>query len=170
MDVRFHLIYKLNKNTLFKAARDNVYIKVEFTDINCIGGINMKRLVEKLDHYVVYTSDVSKIIDFYTKLGFEESLEQNKPVLIGPSFKIKIHGPGSTAKPVPRNISRGSIDLCFESNLTPNEIKQYLAEKEIPIYEGPVPRVGFKGNMTSIYVLDPEGNLIELSYYSNVNN
>lgn len=81
------------------------------------------------------------------------------------SYLSTYNGPASTASPVPKNISKGSIDLCFESNLTPEEIKQYLTQQDIPIYEGSVPRIGFKGNMTSIYVLDPEGNLIELSYY-----
>ena len=126
----------------------------------------MDKLIKKLDHYVIYTDNVKAIVDFYAKLGFEKGVEKDKPVLIGPEFKIKIHGPASDAKPVPMTISRGSIDLCFESNLTPEEIAQYLAEQGIPIYEGPVPRVGFKGNMTSTYILDPEGNLIELSYYN----
>ena len=125
----------------------------------------MKALIKKLDHYVIYTSNVKSIVDFYKKLGFEEAMEENKPVLVGSQFKIKIHGPASQAKPVPNTISRGSIDICFESELTPEEIAQYLKQHEIPIYEGPVPRVGFKGNMISTYLLDPEGNLVELSYY-----
>lgn len=125
----------------------------------------MNALIKKLDHYVIYTGNVKSIVDFYKKLGLKEGVEKNKPVLIGPQFKIKIHGPDSQAKPVPNTISRGSIDICFESNLTPEEIAQYLKQQEIPIYEGPVPRVGFNGNMISTYLLDPEGNLVELSSY-----
>lgn len=123
-------------------------------------------LVKKIDHYVITTSNVKKIVDFYCKLGFEKSMDKDTYVLLGPSFKIKVHGEASTASPVPVNVSKGCIDLCFESHLTHEEIKTYLAEKEIPIYEGPVPRTGFKGKMTSIYVMDPEGNLIELSHYA----
>lgn len=125
----------------------------------------MLPLIKKLDHYVIYTDNVKKITDFYSKLGFELGEEKNKPVLIGPNFKIKIHGPVSNALPVPKHISKGSIDICFESSLTPQEINIYLAEKDIPVYEGPVVRNGFRGSMESIYVLDPEGNLLEFSYY-----
>jgi catechol 2,3-dioxygenase-like lactoylglutathione lyase family enzyme len=78
----------------------------------------MKRLINKTDHYVIYTDHLKAITAFYQKLGFELSVEDGVPVLIGPQLIIKIHGPASEAKPVPKAISKGGIDICFESDFT----------------------------------------------------
>lgn len=60
----------------------------------------------------------------------------------------------------------GSGDLCFVSETPLNTWLEYLANLNIPVEEGPVPRTGAKGPMNSVYVRDPDGNLVEIAYYS----
>lgn len=127
----------------------------------------MDTLIQQLDRFCLYTDGVESIVSFYRKLGFEACDENDTPVLVGPRFLIKIHGPRSHAEPVPQNIAKGSIDLCFESHLAPEEIAHYLQQQDIPLRAGPVPRVGARGAMISFYIKDSEGNLIESSSYAN---
>ena len=81
------------------------------------------------------------------------------------SFKIKLHGPASTATPVPKHVKIGSLDICFETDEDLVDLIKYFEDHNIPIVCGPVTRTGYKGAMTSVYVNDPDGNLLEFSKY-----
>lgn len=122
-------------------------------------------MIKKIDHYVVTTRDIKKCIEFYKILGFTYITENNNPALVGNGFKIKIHGLVTQANPLPDNVQVGCIDICFESDETLDEVKKYLNANNINIKLGPVDRVGYKGKMKSIYINDPDGNLIEISSY-----
>lgn len=122
-------------------------------------------MIKKLDHYDLTTSDVQKAIDFYSVLGFKPIKNGNNYVLVGPNFLIKLHSSSTIAIPLPKNVQKGCIDICFEANENLDLIIKYLNNHGIPLVMGPVERVGFNGPMTSIYIYDPDGNLIELSNY-----
>lgn len=66
---------------------------------------------------------------------------------------------------VAQHLSVGDFDFCLESNQKPKEIIAEFKQKKIPIALGPVTKYGSKGRMTSIYVRDPDGNLVEISSY-----
>jgi catechol 2,3-dioxygenase-like lactoylglutathione lyase family enzyme len=58
-------------------------------------------------------------------------------------------------------------DLCFVWDGTPQSLKTRLDQAGAKIFEGPVPRQGGrKKNGSSVYVRDPDGNLLEFIIYS----
>ncbi|MNF16658.1 Virulence protein [compost metagenome] len=59
----------------------------------------------------------------------------------------------------------GSADLCFITELEIEDVVNHLKELNIPIEEGPVSRTGALGPIVSVYVRDPDKNLVELSRY-----
>ncbi|MBP2057161.1 catechol-2,3-dioxygenase [Lactobacillus colini] len=59
----------------------------------------------------------------------------------------------------------GVFDFCLETSASVNEILDNFKRFNISIAQGPVTKNGAKGSMTSIYVRDPDGNLVEISTY-----
>lgn len=124
-----------------------------------------------LDHLVLTVSDIDATVDFYVNaLGMER---QDFPVADGSTRvalsmdhqKINLHQAGAEFDPKAHRPCPGSADLCFVSDRNMEVWVKHLAEQGIKIIEGPVPRTGAKGPMTSVYVRDPDLNLIELSKY-----
>jgi len=79
------------------------------------------------------------------------------------SQKINLHLSGEEFLPKAENPSPGSADLCFLSNAPLTDWQVHLLSKGIAVEEGPVPRTGATGTIISIYLRDPDGNLIEIS-------
>lgn len=61
------------------------------------------------------------------------------------------------------NPTFGSADICLLIERDLNKVKEELESKRISIEEGIVRRNGFCGPIDSIYLRDPDGNLIELN-------
>ena len=127
--------------------------------------------VEKIDHVVITVKDLNKTIDFYTNaLGmklekFSSSLDDNQfryAVSFG-SQKINIHEEIKPIKPNALNPSSGSMDICFISKNKINEWVHHLLKKGINIEIGPEKKTGALGPILSIYIRDPDFNLIEIS-------
>ena len=59
----------------------------------------------------------------------------------------------------------GSADLCFIVSEPLEQVLDYLKEQHLSIEEGIVEHTGAVGKIRSIYLRDPDGNLIELSNY-----
>ena len=127
--------------------------------------------LEKIDHVVITVKDLNKTIDFYTNIlgmkleKFLSSLDTNQiryAVSFG-SQKINIHEEKKPIKPNALNPCSGSMDICFISK---NKIKDWvdnLIKKGIKIEIGPVKKTGALGPILSIYIRDPDFNLIEIS-------
>ena len=127
--------------------------------------------LEKIDHVVITVKDLNKTIDFYTNIlgmkleKFLSSLDNNQiryAVSFG-SQKINIHEEKNSFKPNALNPSSGSMDICFISK---NKIKDWvlhLVKKGINIEIGPEKKTGALGPILSIYIRDPDLNLIEIS-------
>jgi catechol 2,3-dioxygenase-like lactoylglutathione lyase family enzyme len=80
--------------------------------------------------------------------------------------QLNVHGPGSTPFPIARRpVQPGNSDLCFVWAGPIDEAVRHLAEAEVDIVEGPVPRPGAKGEGTSVYFRDPDGSLLEFISY-----
>ena len=127
--------------------------------------------LEKIDHVVITVKDLNKTIDFYTNIlgmkleEFSSSLD-NKQIRYAVSFgsqKINIHEEKKPLKPNAFNPSSGSMDICFISK---NKIKYWvyhLKNKGMNIEIGPEKKTGALGPILSIYIRDPDFNLIEIS-------
>ena len=127
--------------------------------------------LEKIDHVVITVKDLNKTIDFYTNIlgmkleKFLSSLDNNKiryAVSFG-SQKINIHEEKKPIKPNALNPSSGSMDICFISKNKINDWVHHLLKKGINIEIGPEKKTGALGPILSIYIRDPDFNLIEIS-------
>ena len=79
--------------------------------------------------------------------------------------KINLHEKGKEMEPKAEVPTVGSADLCFITKTPLNEVVKFLERHHIQVEEGPVQRTGALGQISSIYLRDPSGNLIELSNY-----
>ncbi|MGH1411968.1 MAG: VOC family protein [Pelagimonas sp.] len=122
-----------------------------------------------LDHLVLTVTDVIATCKFYeTVLGmqarsFTPSDGSTRWALSFGTQKINLHQAGAEFEPKAQAATRGSADLCFLSDHPLSDWQSHLAISGVKIEEGPVPRTGATGPIMSIYIRDPDGNLIEIS-------
>ena len=121
--------------------------------------------VASLDHLVLTVRDLQAAIDFYTRaLGMQEvTFAGGRKALGFGTQKINLHLAGHELEPKAERPTPGSADLCF---LTDTPVEQYaarLAALGVAVVEGPVARTGAVGPLRSIYVRDPDLNLIEIA-------
>ena len=121
--------------------------------------------LDKLDHLVLPVSDINRLAEFYTKhLGMEKRTFGNGRVALHfGDQKINLHPAGWDYEPKAATSIAGSADLCFIAGEPVEAIRLVLEASGIDIIEGPVIRSGAIGELRSIYIRDPDGNLIELS-------
>ena len=121
-----------------------------------------------LDHLVLTVKDIEETVKFYEKLGMKKEIfGKNRVALKYSNQKINLHKLGSEYEPKAFNVKEGSADLCFIVDENLNNILEYLKSVHIEIEEGIVERTGAIGKIISIYLRDPDNNLIELSNYIN---
>ncbi|HIF80234.1 MAG TPA: VOC family protein [Gammaproteobacteria bacterium] len=121
--------------------------------------------LEKLDHLVLPVSDIDAIAMFYTTcLGMEKrTFGDDRVALHFGDQKINLHPAGWDYEPKARVSIAGSADLCFIVSESVESLQTKLVQLGVEIIEGPVVRTGATGPLRSIYIRDPDGNLIELS-------
>ena len=128
--------------------------------------------IQSIDHIVLQSSDVPTTIRFYTEiLGMAHS--EFQPPTGGPmrqslhfgEQKINLHDSGAPFLPHARNPAAGSVDLCLITQHPLDDWQQHFANCGVVIEDGPVRKTGAKGTLLSIYIRDPDGNLIEISNY-----
>ena len=79
--------------------------------------------------------------------------------------KINLHQAGQEITPHAARPTPGSADLCLITTTPPAAVLAHLEAQHVPVEDGPVPRTGARGLIASIYIRDPEGNLIEIASY-----
>jgi catechol 2,3-dioxygenase-like lactoylglutathione lyase family enzyme len=123
--------------------------------------------IDRLDHLVLTVASVDASVAFYTRvLGFAKvTLGAGRTGLSFGSQKINLHPVGSAIEPRALRPMPGSADLCFVSATPIERFIAHLNVCGVAIVEGPVPRTGALGPMTSVYVRDPDGNLVEVASY-----
>ncbi len=123
--------------------------------------------INRLDHLVLTVKDIDKTVEFYTQiLGMEKEIFKGSRIALKyGSQKINLHELGNEFEPKAFNVKDGSADLCFIVDTKIDEVKEFLESKNVEIIEGIVPRTGAIGDIKSIYIRDPDMNLIELSNY-----
>jgi catechol 2,3-dioxygenase-like lactoylglutathione lyase family enzyme len=122
-------------------------------------------MIASIDHVVLTTGDLQKCLDFYTRvLGMTvERYGQNRIALRFGNHKFNVHPPGFDAGIKARTPTPGSLDLCFLADHTLDEVIARLKREGVPIEEGPINRTGARFTIRSVYVRDPDGNLVEIS-------
>ncbi|HCH0799019.1 TPA: VOC family protein [Vibrio parahaemolyticus] len=121
-------------------------------------------LISHIDHIVLTVSDIERSVQFYKRvLQMEDVSFANgrKAVKFG-NQKINFQRLGQE----PRNLAQvGSGDLCLISSWSLDEVVRHLANENVEIIEGPAQKSGAVGTIESVYFLDPDSNLIEVSVY-----
>lgn len=122
-------------------------------------------MLSALDHLVLTTGDVDRCVDFYTRVLGMRRVEygSGRLALHFGTQKINVHSGTVPISPLPEKATPGSLDLCFLSSSPLHEVLEHLRENSIEIVEGPVARSGAQFPLLSIYVRDPDGNLIEIA-------
>jgi len=120
--------------------------------------------VTRLDHLVLTVADLDATIAFYTSvLGMDVvTFSGDRKALTFGTSKINLHRAGHEFEPKALRPTPGSADLCFIVDTPVDDLARHLG---VPIEEGPVERTGATGPIRSIYLRDPDQNLIELSNY-----
>ena len=123
--------------------------------------------IDRLDHLVLTVRDIEATCAFYTQvLGMREvSFGEDRKALAFGSQKINLHQAGREFEPKAGKPTPGSADLCFVTSTPLPEVIEHLRSRGIEIIEGPVQRAGALGPITSIYIRDPDLNLIEIAVY-----
>ena len=127
-------------------------------------------MIDRIDHIVLTTRDTPACIRFYTEVLGMKLVRFATPGGERLSFnfgaqKINLHEWGREFEPRAHVAVPGSLDLCFIASVPLDEVLRRLAQANVPIVEGPVARTGAKGAMRSLYVRDPDLNLVEISVY-----
>jgi catechol 2,3-dioxygenase-like lactoylglutathione lyase family enzyme len=128
-------------------------------------------VIERIDHIVLTTRDLEACVRFYTEvLGmtlekFRTPTEERLALRFGRQ-KINLHVWGSEFVPRAHVAVPGSLDLCFIASVPLEEVVSSLKSRNVPIVEGPVGKTGATGPIRSVYVRDPDLNLVEISVYT----
>lgn len=129
----------------------------------------MPPAVQSLDHLVLTVTDIAATCAFYeavlgmTATRFTPAGGAPRWALSFGAQKINLHAAGQEFEPKARAPLPGSADLCFLSETPLAEWQAHLAAQGVAVEEGPVRRTGATGPILSLYLRDPDGNLIEVS-------
>ena len=125
-------------------------------------------MIDHIDHIVLTTRDLAACIRFYTEvLGmklerFRTPTEERLALKFG-SQKINLHEWGKEFSPRAHVAVPGSIDLCFIAAAPLDDVISRLNQLQVKIIEGPVAKTGAVSKLRSVYVRDPDLNLVEIS-------
>lgn len=123
------------------------------------------RLLKSLDHFVLATRDTERCLAFYTEvLGMQlERYGEGRIALRFGDHKINVHPPELRAGLVARYPVPGALDLCFLASVPLEDVIARLEAHGVKIIGGPVVRTGARFPIRSVYVRDPDENLVEIS-------
>jgi catechol 2,3-dioxygenase-like lactoylglutathione lyase family enzyme len=125
--------------------------------------------VDRIDHFVLTVRDIDATCDFYTRvLGMQVvTFGNGRRALQFGEQKINLHEVGREFEPKAMKPTLGSGDICFITQVPLNEVIEHMRLQGVEIVEGPVNRTGAVGPIESVYVRDPDGNLVEVGRYMN---
>lgn len=122
-------------------------------------------MIDHLDHLVLTTGNEDACVDFYVGLlgmTLETFGEGRKAFKFGEQ-KINLHVKGKEFEPKAHLPVPGALDLCFIASIPLDDVIAQLNTRGAQIIEGPVARTGANYRIRSIYLRDPDLNLIEIS-------
>ena len=125
-------------------------------------------MIDHIDHVVLTTRDLPSCIRFYSEIlgmrfeKFQTPTETRLALKFG-NQKINVHEWGKEFTPRAHVAAPGTLDLCFIASISLEEVMAKLKGANIPILEGPVMKTGAISKIRSVYVRDPDLNLVEIS-------
>ena len=123
--------------------------------------------IDCLDHLVLTVKDINATCNFYTNvMGMDVvTFAGGRKALVFGEQKINLHEHGKEFDPKALYPTPGSADLCFITTVPLSDVARHIQSCGVEIIEGPVQRTGAVGKIMSIYLRDPDRNLIEVSNY-----
>ena len=126
-------------------------------------------MIDHVDHIVLTTRDLDACVRFYEALGmklerFRTPTEERLALKFGRQ-KINLHVWGKEFVPRAHVAVPGSVDLCFIVAASLADVMKRLQDHGVAIEQGPVDKTGATGPIKSVYVRDPDLNLVEVSVY-----
>jgi catechol 2,3-dioxygenase-like lactoylglutathione lyase family enzyme len=125
-------------------------------------------VIDHVDHIVLTTRDPAGCIRFYTEVlgmkleSFQTPTETRQALKFGKQ-KINLHVWGREFTPRAHVAAPGTLDLCFIASVPLEQVVARLKAANVPILEGPVMKTGAVSRIRSVYVRDPDLNLVEIS-------
>jgi catechol 2,3-dioxygenase-like lactoylglutathione lyase family enzyme len=125
-------------------------------------------MIDHIDHVVLTTRDLSSCLRFYTEIlgmkleKFQTPTETRIALRFG-SQKINVHEWGREFTPRAHVAAPGTLDLCFIASVPLEKVIEKLQQSDVGIIEGPVMKTGATSKIRSVYVRDPDLNLVEIS-------
>ena len=120
--------------------------------------------IRSLDHIVLTCADPEATVAFYERVGIQrEEFGGGRLALRFGDQKINLHQAGAEFQPHAATPLPGTGDLCLIVDGSIEAVVEHLGEVGIAIEEGPVDRTGAVGPLRSVYVRDPDGNLVEFA-------
>ncbi|MCK2183768.1 VOC family protein [Halomonas getboli] len=122
-------------------------------------------MLSGLDHLVITVTDITRAVDFYTRvLGLDVRYRDRERVdLMLGDMALRLHWTATDIQPRAATPTPGSLDLCLRSQLPLDEVQRHLEALSVEVELGPVSRQGANGELESLYLRDPDGNLLEIS-------
>jgi catechol 2,3-dioxygenase-like lactoylglutathione lyase family enzyme len=124
-------------------------------------------VIDRIDHFVLTVRDLAATAAFYERvLGMRlVTFGEGRKALAFGRQKINLHEAGREFEPKAKAPQPGSGDFCLITERPLDEVARHLAACGVPVESGPVPKTGATGPIRSLYLRDPDGNLVEISNY-----
>jgi len=123
--------------------------------------------INRIDHLVITVADIERTVDFYQRVLGMQRIEfgAGRVALRCGVQKINLHQLGREFEPRAQQVGAGSADLCFIADTPIDEAIEHIRQQGVNLIDGPVERSGANGPIVSLYLRDPDGNLVEISNY-----
>ena len=125
--------------------------------------------INRIEHIVITVADIERTVEFYQRVLGMQRIEfgAGRVALRCGAQKINLHQLGREFEPKAQRVKTGSADLCFIIDTPIDEAIEHIRQQGVDLVDGPVERSGATGAIVSLYLRDPDGNLIEISNYMN---